>query len=102
MDFACSASLPPAPPVTAAQTFSDAQACVVGILATSSGAPDVAGLLRCGLTAADLYALVKSLLKQARGGDSGAVGPALSPNQAAWILKLETVKAQLETSDAGK
>lgn len=90
---ACGSS--PAPQVVAA-TVSDAQACVVGVLATSAQAPDVADLLRCGLTAADLYVLVTSLLKQAQGGDAGAKGAALSPNQAAWILKLETVKAKLQ------
>lgn len=86
----------PPPAQTVAQTVSDGEACAVGILATSAQAPDVADLLRCGMTAADLYVLVSSLLKQAQGGDAGAKGAALSPNQAAWILKLETVKAKLE------
>ena len=86
----------PPPPTTVAQTFSDAQGCVVGILATSTETPDVQDLLKCGMTATDLHALVTSLLKQAQGGDAGAKGAALSPSQAAWILKLETVKTNLE------
>lgn len=94
--FVVACSSPPPPQVVAA-TVSDGTSCAVGILATSAGAPDVADLLKCGLTAADLYALVSSLLKQAQGGDAGAAGAALSPAQAAWTAKLQTVKAKLET-----
>lgn len=93
--FAVACFSPPSPQAVAA-TVSDGTSCAVGILATSAGAPDVADLLKCGLTAADLYALVSSLLKQAQGGDAGAAGAALSPAQATWTAKLQMVKAKLE------
>lgn len=84
-------------PQDVSSTLSDGEACVVGILATASGTPDLADLLRCGMTAADVWALI-SKLERASASDASA---ALSPAQVAWRAKLEGVKAQIRLHDGG-
>jgi hypothetical protein len=75
-----------------AQTLSDGEACVVGILATASGTPDLDGLLKCGVTIADVWNLVTKLEKAPSSGSNAA---ALPPATVAWHAKLEGVKAQI-------
>lgn len=87
------------PPADVQQTLSDGQACVVGILATASGTPDLDGLLKCGVTIADVWNLIVKLEK---APESDAGPAALSPSAVAWHQKLEGVKAQIIARDGGK
>ncbi len=84
------------PAADVSQTLSDGEACVVGIIATATGTSDLADLMKCGMTAADIWNLVTKL---ENAGDAGPA--ALSPAQAAWRAKLEGVKAQIHP-DGGK
>ena len=92
--LACNGTAPS--PQNVSSTLSDGYACVVGILATSAGTPDLADLLKCGVTAADVWNIVSKL--EAQQGDAGAA--ALSPATVAWRAKLQGVKAQIK--DGGK
>lgn len=74
-------------------TLSDAEACGVGILATASGTPDLDGLLRCGMTVADVWNLIVKLEKAPSDGSSSA----LTPNVVAWHQRLEGVKVQIRS-----
>lgn len=80
----------PLPAEDVQRTLSDGEACLVGILATAQGTPDLAGLLKCGVTVADVWNLI---VKLDRPSDAGA--SALSPSAVAWHQKLEGVKAQI-------
>lgn len=83
-------------PQTVTKTFSDAQACGVGVVAATEGVVDVADLLRCGLSLLDAYALVKELLA-ATQTDAKA---ALAPSRAAYVQHLQRWKAALEAAGA--
>lgn len=81
------------PPEDVQRTLSDGEACVVGILATAQGTPDLANLLKCGVTVADVWNLIAKLDRPSEAGAAAA----LSPSAVAWHQKLEGVKTQIRS-----
>lgn len=80
----------------ASGTFTDGEACVVGIIGAAGGTVDVSKLLSCGLAAGDVYNIVSKLVKQEKAAATDAGASALSPAQIAYEKSLQDALTKLE------